>query len=195
MCCSVLQYFTLYCSVLQCVALCSQQSARCPNFVYIIGLQSAAVRCYELQCVAVRCRVLNNQLATQLPVERSNAAVHLTHGPMSTIISIRCKQFLTVENTLQHTATHCNILQHTATRCCCDCLHISGYDVKQLFIGSEGESCGTHGFVMWHTWIRHVAHMDSSCRTHECVMSHTWIRHVAHMNVLCRTREGVASHT
>jgi len=113
-CCSVLQYFTLYCSVLQCVALCSQQSARCPNFVYIIGLQSAAVRCYELQCVAVRCRVLNNQLATQLPVERSNAAVHLTHGPMSTIISIRCKQFLTVENTLQHTATHCNILQHTA---------------------------------------------------------------------------------
>jgi len=67
-CCSLLQYFTLYCSVLQCVAVCCivfPIVSSLPKFrVYnrVAGccsaLLCAAVRCSALQCVAVRCSAL-----------------------------------------------------------------------------------------------------------------------------------------
>jgi len=54
--------------------------------------------------------------------------------------------------------------------------------------------CHTCEWVISHTWISHVRHMNVSCHTHECVMSHTWMRHVAHANASCHTIESSKSH-
>ena len=39
----------------------------------------------------------------------------------------------------------------------------------------------TCGWVMSHTWMSHVTHMNESYRTHEWVMSHIVVSHVTHM--------------
>jgi len=57
------------------------------------------------------------------------------------------------------------------------------------------ESCHTHAWVMSHTWMSHVTHMNESCHTHEWAMSHTWMSHVKHMNESYHTHEWVMSHT
>jgi len=44
-------------------------------------------------------------------------------------------------------------------------------------------------WVMSHTWMSHVTHMNESCHTHEWVMSHTWMSHVTHMNESCHTSQ------
>jgi len=56
-------------------------------------------------------------------------------------------------------------------------------------------------WVMSHTWMSHVTHINASCHTHnescltyEWVMSHTF-KHVTHMNESCHTHEWVMSHT
>jgi len=49
----------------------------------------------------------------------------------------------------------------------------------------------THGWVMSHTWMSHVTHMDELCHTHGCVMSHTWLCHVTHVIELCHTYKWV----
>ena len=54
--------------------------------------------------------------------------------------------------------------------------------------------CHTHGWVMSHTWMSHVTHMDESG------MSHTWMNHVSYKSVVsrmkesCHTYEWVMSH-
>jgi len=108
-CCSVLQCVAVCCSVLQCAHCNTLQhtathhmSKCCDSYTYIlmyILLQCVAVCCSVLQCVAVCCSVL------QCVTHRSTLLVYFCHGT------------LFVHNTLQHTATHCNTLQHTATHC------------------------------------------------------------------------------
>jgi len=67
------------------------------------------------------------------------------------------------------------------------------------------ESCYTYEWVMshiqWvisHTWMSHVTHMDElwmshvthmneSCHAYEWVMSHIWMSHVTHVNESCHT--------
>ena len=39
----------------------------------------------------------------------------------------------------------------------------------------------TYEWVMSHTWMSHVTHMDKSCHAHEWVMSRTWLSHVTHI--------------
>jgi len=51
------------------------------------------------------------------------------------------------------------------------------------------ESCHTHEWVMSHTWMSRVTHMNGSCHTYEWVMSHLRMRHVTHMNGSCHTHE------
>jgi len=92
---------------------------------------------------------------------------------MSTIISIRCKAMF---DCWEHTATHCNILQHTATHCNTLLLRMSTY----IRIRCEATVHRLWRWVLWHTWIRHVAHMHVLCRTREGVVSHTWMSHVTH---------------
>jgi len=86
---SVLQCVTVCCSVLPCVAVC------CSVWQYVaVCWQYVAVCCSVLQYVAVCCSVLQCE-----------------------IWRIQSVKTIRMENTLQHTATHCNILQHTKTHC------------------------------------------------------------------------------
>ena len=34
--------------------------------------------------------------------------------------------------------------------------------------------------LIWHKWIRHVAHMNKSCRTCKRIIPHIWMSHVTH---------------
>jgi len=90
------------------------------------------------------------------------------------------------------------------------------------YVTCMNESCHTHGLVMSHVWMSHVAHMNElwitynsdtlmssaalvlcmwyitrkneSCDTYKWVMSHIWLSHVTHMNESCHTYEWVMSH-
>jgi len=76
-------------------------------------------------------------------------------------------------------------------------------------IGSQGNqcpvwhiivdwSCHTHEWVMLHTWMSHVTHMNESCHTDEWVMSHRWMDHITHMTHYCKLTHYcrlVVSHT
>ena len=54
-----------------------------------------------------------------------------------------------------------------------------------------------YGWVMSHTWVSHVSHMDESWHKYEWVMSvmgHIWMIHVSHMNESCHPYKWDRSH-
>jgi len=95
--------------------------------------------------------------------------------------------WMSIVNTLQHTATHCNTLQHTATYC----------NTLQLTATHCNVSCRAYEWVMSHRyisiyiWRNHIRlqltaihcntlqptarHCNVSCRAYEWVMSHIYI--------------------
>jgi len=81
----------------------------------------------------------------------------VAHHNTSQHTATRCS---TLQHTsTQHTAAHCSTLQHTAT------LYSTLRSVRQVASG-KNDSCHTQGWVMSHTWMSHVTHMDESCHTH-----------------------------
>ena len=48
--------------------------------------------------------------------------------------------------------------------------------------GNAGASCHMYGWVMSHTWMSHVTHMNESCHTYGWVTSHIWMSHVIHID-------------
>ena len=102
MCCSVLQCGAVCCSVLQCVAACCskmQQTLHTPV------LQRVTL------CVAVRCSVLRFYFCPSLL-----RALSLSLSPAFHLFIFLARS-LSPDESLQHTATHCNTLQHTTTHC------------------------------------------------------------------------------
>ena len=97
-CCSVLQCVAVCCSVLQCVAVCWHW------LIHMWYLECFGVCCSVLQCVAVCCSVL------QFVAMCRHWLIYVWYDSLWHIGSTA-----THCNTLQHTATHCNTLQHTAT--------------------------------------------------------------------------------
>ena len=104
MCCSVLQYVTLYCSALWCVAVCCsvlQCVAVTPTphtnghvcSVRCSVLQRVALCCIVLQCVALRCTVLQR-------------------------VAVCCNMLRVLHCVAVTQRLHCNTLQHTATHSC-----------------------------------------------------------------------------
>jgi len=66
--------------------------------------------------------------------------------------------------------------------------HTSSFTrMKETRPACTHESCHTYEWVMSHTWISQVTHMNESCHPHEWVMSHTWMSHVTHRNASCLT--------
>ena len=101
-------------------------------------------------------------------------------------------------NTLQHTATHCNTLQHTATHC--NTLHQLYTDALLWWALYINESRHTYEWVMSHTWMSRVTHMQQwanmneswqalqrlltteSRHTYKWVMSHIFMSRVTHVD-------------
>jgi len=174
-CCRVLQYVAVCCSVLQCVAVCCSVDMFHSSFARDVShshsskaqqltatqnrslqhtavrysihsyskwpLQCVAVCCSVLECVAVRC---NNRnlfiLQAALPDWSSK---YLGYWPRSR-----------KDNTLQHTATHCNALQH---------IHMC-----------HATQEGLNGFVIFYilTWKLKGQHTVTHCNTLQCTATH-----------------------
>ena len=115
-CCSVLQRFAVCCSVLQCVAVCCSESPSLPTFAVV------SVMCVMMSVMCVMVRVMCVIASVMFVI-----AIHhqITHTCYSSVLQSdgrhcarnRNSTSLHVEDTPQHTATHCNTLQHTATHC------------------------------------------------------------------------------
>ena len=71
------------------------------------------------------------------------------------------------ESTLAHMTNTCTYDKH---------LHIS-QTLAHITNMISTCSCGKYEWVMSHTWISHVTHMNESCRTRESVTSHIWLSH------------------
>jgi len=111
-CCSILHCVAESCSVLHCVALCCTV-LHCVEVCCTV-LQCVTVCCSILHCVAVYCTVLQCAVAVSVEVKRFTSFVCLIY--MSLYIFI-LHLWSHCDDTLQHTATHCNTLQHTKTHC------------------------------------------------------------------------------
>ena len=120
-CCNVLQWASVSCSVLQCVVDCDMyavtpRAARKGYALYVLPLSSAlytATHCNTLQHTATHSNTLQHtpthSNAFQYTAARRGHALYVL--PLSLVC---CSGLLC---TLQHTATHCNTPQHTPTHC------------------------------------------------------------------------------
>jgi len=97
----------------------------------------------------------------------------------------------------------CSPLQSVAV--CCTLLHrvmcqkqwlciFSGYPYEWVLshtcmshVTHINKSCHTYEWVVSHIWTSRVTHMNESCHTYERVVSHIWTSHVTHMNESCHT--------
>jgi len=104
----VLQRVAVCCRVLQCVSHATDPLAW---WCLLQLLQCVAVCCSVLQCVAV-CQPPHRKICLVAPVLRINIIEKCTHSVLI-MITIQYASLDRVEDTLQHTATHCNTLQHS----------------------------------------------------------------------------------
>jgi len=136
-CCSVLQCFAIRCSMLQCVAICCsvlQCVTICCSVLHRIArlnvfLWAGFHLICVLQCVLLCCSVLQyadcdsfhvwpDLLMRDTPYVSAVLGSVLNDTPQHTATHCNTLQRAATHcNALQHTATHCNTLQHTATRC------------------------------------------------------------------------------
>jgi len=92
-----------------------------------------------------------------------------------------------LQHCMQCVAACCSVLQRVAV--CCSVLQ-RGVDVLQCVAAFSRDmytshmSCQTYEWVMSHTWMSHVPHMNK-------VISHIWMSHVTHTNESCPTYERV----